>query len=163
MWDTEDTIRTKGKHNTEYSTKQLYSDYRKDKKAKNELPLSDKTFREIRNECNLALSKLILEGEWFKLPFKLGEIGVAKYERFFHKLKHHQVNFKESKEKGYTVLYTDIYQYKWYWRKGNCRVKWKNFYKFKACRENSRGIAPRLAAGMDFYKINDREERTWKK
>ncbi|MEG7982435.1 hypothetical protein U2054_15715, partial [Listeria monocytogenes] len=73
-------------------------------------------FAKIIKECNKETIRVITqEAEIMRLPGRLGSIKINKYEKSFSKKTNWAVNFKLTKELGYTVYHDQPYIYKWMW------------------------------------------------
>lgn len=121
---------------TLYSTREL----NKDRK-----PKDYKLYSEVIKEANkLILDKIVNHNEVIKLPYRLGLLGIIKYEVNFdpNKQSTWKVNYQESKRLNQIVYYEDPFRYKWKWEKSkrNCLVVGKRWYRFQPSRLASRMI-----------------------
>lgn len=122
----------------------FYKDYKNNAIKKNIPYKSYSEYSKILKEFNLRLRhKIIYEGEKVKLPYRLGELYIKKFENNFdpENSKKWRIDFKKTKELGHKVYFGSDYGYRWQWVKQKCVVKGKRYYSFKPCRKASRLIA----------------------
>ena len=155
------TKRTKGKFTKDLSTKNFYKDYCRASLNNKRIPVDYSVFYKVIREFNKRLQeKIVTEAKSFKMPYKLGYLGITKYEVNFdpEKIKTWKVNYGESKKQGMIIYYDQPFRYKWKWDKSNLRLTGKKFYKFTPCREASRAIPKHIKAnpGFDYYEMLSR-------
>lgn len=133
----------------------MYKFY-KSKMIKKNLEYKDyKTFSKVIKTFNSKFKdKVVYDVEKIKLPRKLGEIYISKYENTFDMNDKNKrlVNYYETKKAGYVIYHEDQYGYKWKWDKKHCIVIGKKYYQFKPCRSASRSIANAIKnKKIDYY------------
>lgn len=144
--------RTEGKVKSDYKLKDIWEFYKK------EYPegIKDyKVFTEVLKKSNLEILKVITEeSKLFKLPYRLGVLGIKKFERSYKVPKNKRaVDWKRTKEEGTIIYHTQKWLYNWYWDKSECRVQNKTVYKFIACRKAKRLINKMLQTKeIDYFK-----------
>lgn len=118
-------------------------------------PVNYSEYAKIIKACNIELIRVITEeSEEVKLPYRLGTLQVCKFERSYDQPKNKwKIDWKKTKEQGFTVYHDQKYIYKWMWKKHHSVVKNKTGYKFKPSRRASR-IVPKLLATKkhDYFK-----------
>lgn len=117
-------------------------------------PIEDyKTFSTIIKECNKeAVNAIIYESETLRLHHRFGELKVTKYERSYNKAKHKwAIDFKATKENGFTVYFDQPYIYSWQWIKRKAVIKNKSKYKFIPCRAAKRAVPQALKQKIDYF------------
>lgn len=143
--------RSKGKIKGCLGIRQMFKYYKEnyDKNA------DYKEFSMIIKECNKDLiDHIINKAEIVLLPYRLGEIQVAKFERGFNKPKNKwSVDWQKTRELGFKVFFDSKFIYKIMWKKHIAIVKNKTGYKFNASRQTSRLVKPALLNKVDYYKI----------
>lgn len=143
--------RTEGKIKNCMGLKELYKFY----KASNEGAVNYKTFTTVIKECNKALVDVIIEdSEKVQLPYRLGALHVAKFERQWSDDKRYwALDFKKTKEHGFAIYHEQENLYKWRWEKNYAIVKNKFKFKFHACRYAKRRVAQALLNKKDYYTV----------
>jgi hypothetical protein len=133
----------------------FYKAYRVSCKEKNKKPVTYKMFTDVIKAYNLKLrNKIVYESERVKLPYRLGELYIVKYENLFdlEKKNKWKVDFKASKEAGYRIYHENKYGYRWLWFKKTCIVSGKRYFQFKPARLASRAIADAIKnKKIDYY------------
>lgn len=133
------------------------------------------TYNKVFSEINQGLQNYILDGNSFKMLYKLGTIMVIKKEVkpivVDGKLKNVVVDWastrklwkedEESFKKGTKVYFnndhTDKFLYRWYWNKKYTNFTNTNCYKFIAIRKAKRKLKDKLnnpQNKVDFYNVN---------
>jgi len=150
--------RTQGKLKAEIGIKDFYKGYIEEANLRSRTTTVDfKTYSSVLKSFHkILVNKIVVENECYKLPFKLGLLGILKFDQNFDESKKHRwaVDWKKSKEVGQIVYFENTERYKWRWDKSSVKLKGKKYYQFKASRHNSRLIAqikqnnPR----MDYYR-----------
>ncbi len=148
--------RSEGKHKKDLSTKNFYKDYCRASLNNKRIPIDYNIYYKVIREFNLRLrDKIITEARTFKMPYKLGHLGIIKYEVNFdpEKIKNWKVNYGESKKQGVIIYHDQPYRYKWKWDKSKLKLTGKKYYKFTPARDTSRAIAKQLKdnPGFDYY------------
>jgi hypothetical protein len=150
--------RSKGKFTKDLSTKNFYKDYCRASLNNKRIPVDYAVYYKIIRSFNKKLqTKLVTEAKSFKMPYKLGYLGIVKYEVNFDpdKIKNWKVNYGESKKQGSIIYYDQPFRYKWKWDKSGLKLTGKKYYKFSPCREASRAIPRHLetSPGFDYYEM----------
>ena len=148
--------RTKGKLNSEIGIRNFYQEYKREAEAKLRKPRDYKTYSEVLKDFNKLLSQeIVYNNECCTLPYRLGLLGVIKFEQNFDEDNKHRwaVNYKLSKELGQIVYFENSDRYKWKWDKSSVKLKGKRYYQFKASKINSRLIkrAKTENPKLDYY------------
>lgn len=141
-------------YTTEKGLKNYY-DYYKENCIKKKLPYKDyKIFAKIIRQANTIIRDYVLSNGTFKLPYSGGSLQIIKFENRYDPDKQYKwkVDYKKSKELGYTVYYGEQYGYRWKWNKSKALVKGKMYYHFKPVRLASRLINTAIKSGIDYYK-----------
>lgn len=137
------------------SLRDFYAYYKENCIAKNIKYHSYKTYSKILKDFNIRCrERLVYKSEVLKLPFRLGELYIKKFEVNYEEdnKKSWKIDFKKTKELGHTVYFGAPYGYKWEWNKRTCVVRGKRHYVFKPCRKSSRLIADAVNnKKLDFY------------
>lgn len=137
------------------SLKDFYSFYKESCIAKNIKYQSYSTFSKVLKDFNTRCrDKIVYNSEVLKLPFRLGELYIKKFEVNYEEdnKKSWRIDFKKSKELGQRVYFGAPYGYRWTWNKSKCVVRGKRHYAFKPCRKASRLIADAVNnKKLDFY------------
>lgn len=144
--------RGKGKITKCLGLREIYKFYLSNLK-KDEDKLNYKEFSKIIKACNLeTIRNITQESETFSVPYRCGQLRVIKYDRVYNNKKKWAIDFKATKEKGFTVYFDQPYIYKFTWVKKNAIVKNKGKYKFIPTRMAKREI-PRMlkTKKIDYY------------
>lgn len=152
------TLRSKGKFTKDLSTKNFYKEYCRVSLAKKRIPVDYNVFYKVIRDFNTRLvDKIVSEAKSFKMPYKLGYLGIIKYEVKYEieNIKRWKVNYGESRKQGMIIYYDQPFRYKWIWDKKGLALKGKRYYKFTPCRTASRLIPKQLGAnpGFDYYEM----------
>lgn len=152
------TLRSKGKYTKDLSTKNFYKDYCRASFNNKRIPVDYAIYYKIIRDFNSRLvDKLVTEAKSFKMPYRLGYLGIIKYDVKFdiENIKTWKVNYGESKKQGRIIYYDQPFRYKWRWDKTGLKLKGKRYYKFTPCRTASRQIPKHLNAnpGFDYYRL----------
>jgi len=147
--------RTQGKLNSDISLKDFYQEYKREAEVKQRKIVDYKTHTSILKDFNKLLSeKIVFDCRTYPLPYKLGLLGVIKFEQSFNTDKQYKwaVDYKKSKELKQIVYFENSERYKWKWDKQKT-LKGKRYYQFKATRPNSRSIKQALTKNpkLDYY------------
>jgi len=113
------------------------------------------TFSKIIKLCNREiLNTIVLEGDVFVLPYRLGDLQISKFERGFNKPKNKwAIDYKKSRELGFIVYHDSKFIYKWRWNKIKSIVINKTKYKFEASRQAKRLVPKALETKqIDYFK-----------
>tara|TARA_R100001082_G_C4364302_1_gene161025 strand:- start:1398 stop:1877 length:480 start_codon:yes stop_codon:yes gene_type:complete len=109
------------------------------------------TFKDICSDFNIMIMDYILEGKEFNMGYNLSTLSIVRMERDpraprvdWSESNKYKQELKDSGEQLYNketgegvkwqIYFTDDYYYKYYWRKGKCKVKNKSVYRFDATR-----------------------------
>lgn len=153
-----ETLRTKGKMNAEIGIISFYKEYKDEAIKKERTTFVDfKKYSKVLKDFNKLLSnKIVYENECYKLPYRLGVLGVIKFDQNFDEDRKHKwaVDWKRSKEEGTIIYFENTDRYKWKWDKSNMKLKGKKYYQFKASRDNTRLIAKvkKNSYKIDYYR-----------
>lgn len=112
-----------------YTISDFYSQYTKDRGDK----IDYKMYRAVLTDYyTIILNELLNGAEELKMPFRLGTVKIIKYKPKTYTGKSLSVDFKASKELGYTVYHlnehSNGYKYRLFWHK-ECANN-KNIYKY---------------------------------
>jgi hypothetical protein len=134
-----------------YGIKDSYEFY----KSYCEEPIDYKTYSNLIKECNKKLTEIIVNDcDAVELPYRLGAIHIAKYERNYDPDKNKwAVDFKKTKESGFVVYFDQKWTYRWRWKKHYSIVKNKTKYKFTASRYAKRLVPKAIANKKDYINI----------
>lgn len=148
--------RTKGKLKVDIGIKDFYQEYCRESKSKNKKTQEYKKYSAILGDFNKILStKIVTNCESYKMPYKLGLLGVIKFHQNFDIEKKHKwaVDWKKSKELKQIVYFENSERYKWRWDKSYTRFKGKKYYAFIASRQNKRLVkqVKKQNPKIDFY------------
>ncbi len=145
--------RTKGKLHSDYGMPEYYSYYRRltnIKKFKSvftesiNLRVDRSLYAKVINAFHEKLAKRVLEGNIVQLPNNFGRLSIVKTKMKFNAKNLLRLNFKEY-NKGNKVFHLNEnrnhYRYRWYWSMFKINIPGKFYYRFKACRTNTRGLA----------------------
>ena len=151
-------IRTQGKLNAEIGINDFYKDYIREAESKERTTIVDfKTYSSVLKDFHkILVNKIVTENECYKMPFKLGLLGIMKFDQNFDEEKKHRwaVDWKKSKELGQIIYFENTDRYKWRWDKSSVKLKGKKYYQFKASRNNTRLIAQTKKSNpkLDYYR-----------
>lgn len=143
--------RGKGKNANCFGMLAMYKFY----KENYENPVDYNTYVKIVKACNTELVRQITEeSECIQLPYRLGKLQVCKFERSYDQPKNRwKIDWKRTREEGFTVYYEQKYIYKWCWKKHHAIAINKTAYKFIASRASKRKVPKLLATKrIDYYK-----------
>lgn len=144
--------RGKGKVKNCLAIRDMYKYYKVTYSKNN--PVDYKTYARIIKKCNKELIRTIVEDSTcFNLPYRLGKLQICKFKRSFDQPKNKwAIDYKRSREMGFTVYYDTPYVYKWVWKKHNAIVKNKTGYKFKASRTTAREVPKAIKRKVDYFR-----------
>lgn len=131
--------RTKGKLKTDIGIKDFYEEYLREASVKGRTPVSYEVYSKVLKAFNQKIStKIVYECTTYKMPYRLGLLGVIKFEQSFDAKKKHKwaVDWKTSKEVNQIVYFENSDRYMWRWDKSHTRFKGKKYYAFKATKQN---------------------------
>ena len=100
------------------------------------------------------MDRLVYKAERVKLPYRLGEIYVKKFEHNYHEKNKRlwNIDFKATKEQGKTVYHADTHGYKFKWVKKGAKVVGIRYHTFRASRKANRMIADAVKnKHLDFF------------
>lgn len=143
-------------YTTEKGLRDYYEYYVETCKKHKSEPQNYKVFAKIIRQANLIIRDQVLTNDTFKLPYRLGELKIIKFENAYNAEKQYKwkVDYKKSKELGEIVYYGSEYGYRWKWIKNKAVVVGKMYYHFKPVRMASRLINKAILSGVDYYKYN---------
>lgn len=136
--------RGRNKRQVDLGLRDYYAYYKDRSIIKGRKPVELTLFSTILKEFNTLLrEQIVYNNECIKLPYRLGYLGVIKYEVNFDPEKQNfwRVDYKKSKEVDYLVYYDEPFRYKWKWNKTKAKVRGRKSYIFVPCRSASRLIA----------------------
>ena len=130
-----------------YTLSHIYEQY----KNGVEDPVDSAIFKNICGDFNILIVDYILEGKEFNMGYNLSTLSIVRMERDprsprvdWAESNKYKQELKDSGEKLYDketgegtkwqIYFTDEYYYKYYWRKGKCKVPNKSVYRFDATR-----------------------------
>jgi hypothetical protein len=104
------------------------------------------TFREIVTDYFRYLRDEIIEnGKEVKLPCRLGTLSIVKHRPKEYTGKSLRIDYGESKKLGKMVFHlnehSNMYKYRFLWRKDNILTKHKTYYQLVMTRANKRHLA----------------------
>jgi hypothetical protein len=142
--------RTEGKVKGCLSVRDMYKYYKKNYDE----PVDYKLFSQIIKACNKELiNKVVKESECVELPYRLGELQIARFERSFKKASNKMaVDWAKTKELGFKVFHDDDNIYKWVWKKHAAIARNKSGYKFTAIRYAKRQVKPAVDNKVQYFK-----------
>ena len=128
--------------------KHIYQYYIKDISKSSKYYQSYKIFRSICEDANKELSNEILEGYFFKMPYRLGTIRIKKRKIDINNLKPDFGLFNKSEESyknKHLNDHSDNYYVRYYWTKRvETLIKNKSVYSYIPTRANKRELARRI-------------------
>jgi len=146
--------------NKEKGIGRAYLEYVKECDRRGKTPESYDIYTQVLKDANkLIRDKIVFESETLDLPYRLGKLSIIKFENKFDPEKQYKwkVDFKKSKELGYTVYYGSPYGYRWKWNKSKAVVTGKMYYRFTPVRDASRLIAKAIKEhNIDYFKDDSR-------
>tara|TARA_R110000737_G_C14449923_1_gene462988 strand:+ start:374 stop:850 length:477 start_codon:yes stop_codon:yes gene_type:complete len=130
-----------------YTLKDIYKDYIKESKSY----VDKNIYSNIIQEFNIMIIDYILEGKEFNMGNNLSTLSIIKRDRdprsprldWGESNKYKKELLDEGKslynsETGegvkWHIYYTDEFYYRYYWRKGKCKIPNKSVYRFDATR-----------------------------
>lgn len=124
--------------------KDLYQDYpyKDDKESK--YYMDEITYRNLNEDYySLLYSYLISTGEWYKLPYGLGELGIRK-----RKHSGVRVDFARTKQYNNKIYHSNMHSNGYYarykWDKRKVYIHYKNLYKFNPIRWAKRYLSSQI-------------------
>lgn len=128
--------------------KHIYQYYIKDISKSSKYYQSYKIFRDICEDFNKELSNEILEGYFFKMPYRLGTLRIKKRKIDINNLKPDFGLFNKSNEiykNKHLNEHSNNYYVRYYWTKRTeTLIKNKSIYSFIPTRANKRELAKRI-------------------
>lgn len=128
--------------------KHIYQYYIKDISKSSKYYQPYKIFRSICEDANKELSNEILEGYFFKMPYRLGTIRIKKRKIDINNLKPDFGLFNKSEESyknKHLNDHSDNYYVRYYWTKRvETLIKNKSVYSYIPTRANKRELARRI-------------------
>lgn len=128
--------------------KHIYQYYIKDISKSSKYYLTYRLFRDICEDANKELSNEILEGYFFKMPYRLGTIRIKKRKIDINNLKPDFGLFNKSNESyknKHLNEHSNNYYVRYYWTKRvETLIKNKSVYSYIPTRANKRELAKRI-------------------
>lgn len=128
--------------------KHIYQYYIKDISKSSKYYQSYKIFRAICEDANKELSNEILEGYFFKMPYRLGTLRIKKRKIDINNLKPDFGLFNKSEENyknKHLNEHSNNYYVRYYWTKRvETLIKNKSVYSYIPTRANKRELAKRI-------------------
>jgi len=136
-------LRGKNKIQNVLTIKHIYQFYIKDIDRDSKYYIDYRTFRTICEEFNKELSNEILEGYFFKMPYRLGILRIKKRKIDFNNLKPDFGEFNKSEIKNkHLNEHSNNYYVKYHWNKRFATlIKNRSLYSFIPTRANKRTLA----------------------
>jgi len=136
-------IGTKNKIQNVLTLKHIYQFYIKDIDRNSKYYIDYRTFRTVCEEFNKELSKEILEGYFFTMPYRLGTIRIKKRKIDIQNLKPDFGLYNKTGLKNkHLNEHSDGYYGRFYWNKRIATiVKNRSIYSFIPTRDNKRSIS----------------------
>ena len=118
-------------------------------------PVDYKCYSECIKRCNKKIIDLIVnQSEIIELPYRLGLIHINKYEKVYSSNKNKwAIDFKKTKELGFTVYFDQKFIYRWSWKRNHAIVRNKSKYKFTASRFAKRAVPKALKNKTEYCNI----------
>jgi len=147
-------LRGKNKIQNVLTIKHIYQFYIKDIDRDSKYYIDYRTFRTICEEFNKELSNEILEGYFFKMPYRLGILRIKKRKIDFNNLKPDFGEFNKSEIKNkHLNEHSNNYYVKYHWNKRFATlIKNRSLYSFIPTRANKRTLAKLIKS--DHLQIN---------
>jgi len=141
---------------TAYTTNDFYISYTNKFTSGAHLNVNLKLFRAIFGDYMKEIMRRILfESREVKLPAKLGYLSVAKKKPKRYSYEFLRVDFKSTLESGKTIYHMnehcDGYNYSFYWRKFDMRIRNKALYELVMTRGNKRTLASLIKENKQDY------------
>lgn len=137
--------RGKNKIQNVLTLKHSYQYYIKDIDENSKYAVDYKTYRKICEEFNKELSNELLEGYFFKMPYRLGTIRIKKRKIDFKNLKPDFGLFNNTEgglKNKHLNEHSDNYYCKYHWNKRYATIiKNRALYSFVPTRANKRALA----------------------
>lgn len=148
--------RTKGKLKVDVGLDDFYAEYKREALSKNRTPVSRVEYGKFLKTFNTTVSKkIVYECESYKIPYKLGLLGIIKFHQSFDIDRKYKwaVDWKTSKELNQIVYFENSERYKWRWDKSYTRFKGKKYYAFRATKQNRLLITKAIKENpkLDYY------------
>lgn len=141
--------RTEGKIKECIGLKETYQYYKKN----SDKPVDYETFAKCIKDCNKKLlDEVVNASNDVELPYRLGKLHIAKFDRSYKNQKKWAVDFKKTKEEGRVVYFDQDHLYKWRWCKTYTIVKNKSKYKFTASRQAKRLVPVALKNNVEYFR-----------
>jgi len=147
-------LRGKNKIQNVLTIKHIYQFYIKDIDRDSKYYIDYRTFRTICEEFNKELSSELLEGYFFKMPYRLGILRIKKRKIDFNNLKPDFGEFNKSEIKNkHLNEHSNNYYVKYHWNKRFATlIKNRSLYSFIPTRANKRTLAKLIKS--DYLQIN---------
>lgn len=151
MWET--PKRGSGKYSNSITMREMYKDYRAEKKANKDPYVTYKEYANIIKTANKKiLNYLVNDAEVFILPYRLGELQIRKTQKSFDLTRTKlAVDYKRSKKEGFIIFHENRYLYSWFWKKRGYLTQNITWYKFEAVRHAKRMVKPALQKKIDYF------------
>jgi len=143
--------RGKNKIKSPYTLQDMYKEYIKDKEIGSPYHIPYKDFVHICTEFYKGVSKHILDGGIYFLPYRLGNISVVKKKPVKMTRYSLSPDWANTQKYGKLIPHTndhsDYYKFRFHWSKTDCYVKNKGKYRMVFTRENKRTLAKIVKSG----------------
>lgn len=147
--------RGKNKSQNPYVFKDMYEAYIKDKEVDTPYYVSYSIFVEICSEYYKGISKHILDGGIYFMPYRMGNISIIKKIPKKFTKKALSPDWANTIKYGKLIMHTndhsDYYKFRYHWSKTDCYVKNKGYYRMVLTRENKRELAKKIKSGNYEY------------
>lgn len=139
--------KSKNKIQNVLTLKQSYEYYIKDLSESSKYHIEYNIYRSICEDANKMLIEELIDGFFFKMPYRLGILRIKKHKINFKNLKFNYPLYKESEgeiKNKFLNEHTGGYYCLFYWNKQECVVRNKTAYCFIPTRTNKRALAKQL-------------------
>ena len=143
--------RTEGKIKNCLAIRDMYKFYKKTYDD----PVDYKTFSKIIKACNRELvNTIVTESSIVTLPYRLGKLQIGRFDRSYRQpINKMSIDWKRTRENGFTVYHDEPNVYKWCWVKHSSIVRNKTGYKFSVCRFAKREVPKAVRNKIEYFKI----------
>lgn len=117
-------------------------------------PVAKSLYKKVIYAFNKEVARLMIEeGLVWKMPNKIGSLGIKRRKMKFSKLK---FDWEYWKKTGESSFHRNEHTNEWYcfthWKKKACRVKGKKSYEFILSRNNKRALAKQMQIDGEYLK-----------
>ena len=143
--------RTEGKIKSCLTLRKMYKFYKKNY----DNPVEYQVFAKVIKACNKELvHQVVNESEVVNLPYRLGKIQIGRFERSFTQpINKLSIDWKATRDNGFTVYHEEKNIYKWCWVKHSAIVRNKTGYKFSVCRFAKREVPKAVRNKVEYFKL----------